>query len=90
MALGVLGPFADELKSGVGEYRPGGVLARRRRGIHFDRLALGFGLTAQASGDAGTEQYIAHMLIADTKMLGDFGAVVSRFRERADLVRLCR
>ena len=41
LTLRVLGPFADELKSGFGEHRPRCVLARCRRGIHFNGFALG-------------------------------------------------
>jgi hypothetical protein len=83
-------PVAEILESGFGENSPGRVLARRGRGVHLDRLAFGLGATPQASGESRLQKDVADMLVADAENLADFGAVVTRLRERADLVRLCR
>ena len=85
--LGIVAPLAKKLKAGVRQDCPRRILARRRRSVHFDRLALGFGFAAQASGDSGAQQHIADMLVADAEKLGDLDAVVTGIRERADFVR---
>ena len=66
-APGVLGPFADELETGVGEYGPCCVLAWSWFGIYFNGLTLGFSFTPHAAGDSGAEHDIADVLVADTE-----------------------
>ena len=77
LTLRILGPFADELKSGFYEHRPRCVLALRRRGIHFNGFALGASASRfRPPVITGLQKHVAYMLVADVEDLVDFGVRV--------------
>ena len=61
----IVSPLAKKLEAGVCQHFPRCILARWRRSVHLNRLALRFDFPTQASGVSKAKHDIANVLITN-------------------------